>query len=70
MGDRRKLNNEALHNLYISPCIITMIKARSKRWLVYVACNEETRNACTALMGNPEAKNYYENLDFGGRMIL
>jgi hypothetical protein len=36
---------------------------------VYVACSEEKRNNCKVLMGKPEGENYYEDLDFGGRMI-
>jgi hypothetical protein len=31
-GDWRKLHNEELHNLYSSPNIIRMIKARRVRW--------------------------------------
>jgi hypothetical protein len=37
MGDRRKLYNEELHNLYSSPNIIRMIKSRRMRWAVNVA---------------------------------
>jgi hypothetical protein len=36
-GDRRKLLNEELHNLYSSPNIIRMIKSRNVRWAVHVA---------------------------------
>jgi hypothetical protein len=32
IGGRRKLHNEALHNLYYSPGIIRMMKSRSIRW--------------------------------------
>jgi hypothetical protein len=31
-GDGRKLLNEELHNLYASPDVIGMIKARKMRW--------------------------------------
>jgi hypothetical protein len=31
VGDRRKLHNEELHNLYPSPNIIRMIKSRRMR---------------------------------------
>jgi hypothetical protein len=37
MGDRRKLHNEELHNLYSSPNIIRMIKSRRMRWTGHVA---------------------------------
>jgi hypothetical protein len=36
-GDWRKLHNEELHNLYISPNIIRMIKSRTMRWAGHVA---------------------------------
>jgi hypothetical protein len=35
-GGRRKLHNEELHNLYSSPCIITMTKSTT-RWAGNVA---------------------------------
>jgi hypothetical protein len=36
-GERRKLHNEELHNLYSSPSIIRIIKARRMRWAEHVA---------------------------------
>jgi hypothetical protein len=36
-GDRRKLHNEELHNLYSSPKIIRIIKSWRMRWAGYVA---------------------------------
>jgi hypothetical protein len=33
----RKLHNEELHNLYISPSMIRMIKSRRMRWAGHVA---------------------------------
>jgi hypothetical protein len=36
-GDCRKLHNEELHNLYVSPNIISMIKSRNMRWIGHVA---------------------------------
>jgi hypothetical protein len=68
--DWRKLLNEELHNLYSSPSIITMNKSRRKRWLVYVACREDRMKAYRILVGKSEAKNYYEDLNVSGRMIL
>jgi hypothetical protein len=44
-GDWRKLHNEELHNLYSSPNIIRIIKARRMRWAGHVARMGETRNA-------------------------
>jgi hypothetical protein len=31
IGERRKLHNEELHDLYSAPCIIRIIKARRTR---------------------------------------
>jgi hypothetical protein len=39
-----KLHNEKLHNLYSTPCVITVTKSRM-RWAGHVACVGETRNA-------------------------
>jgi hypothetical protein len=36
-GEWRKLYNEDLHDLYSSPSIIRIIKARRMRWVVHVA---------------------------------
>jgi hypothetical protein len=36
-GDRRKLHNEELHNLYSSPNIITIINSRRMGWVGHVA---------------------------------
>jgi hypothetical protein len=55
-GDWRKLHNEELHNLYSSPNIIRMIKARSMRWAGHVARIGAKRNASRILMGKPEEK--------------
>jgi hypothetical protein len=54
MGDRRKLHNEELHNLYFSPHIIRMIKSRRMRWAGHVARMEEKKNAYRILVGKPE----------------
>jgi hypothetical protein len=36
-GERRKLHNEELHNLYSSPSIIRIIESRGMRWAGHVA---------------------------------
>jgi hypothetical protein len=36
-GECRKLHNEELHDLYSSPSIIKMVKARKMRWAGHVA---------------------------------
>jgi hypothetical protein len=51
-GERRKLHNEDLHDLYTSPSIIRIIKARRMRWAGHVARIEEKRNAYRLLWEN------------------
>jgi hypothetical protein len=43
-GDWRKVCNEELHGLYISPNIIRVVKSRKKRWAEHVACVGEKKN--------------------------
>jgi hypothetical protein len=45
-GGWRKLHNEELHDLYSSPSIIRIIKARIMRCTGHVARMGEKRNAC------------------------
>jgi hypothetical protein len=51
-GEWRKLHNEKLHDLYSSPSIIRIIKARKMRWVGDVARMEEKRNAYRLLVGS------------------
>jgi hypothetical protein len=53
-GDRRKLHNDELHNLYSSPYIIRMIKARRMIWTGYVARMRKKRNTYRILVGKIE----------------
>jgi hypothetical protein len=57
-GGWRKLHNEELHtgNLYSSPSITRMIKARMMRWAEHVARMGAKWNASRILVGNPEGK--------------
>jgi hypothetical protein len=43
-GERRKLRNEELHNLYSSPDIIRQVKSSQMRWVGHVA---RMREKCT-----------------------
>jgi hypothetical protein len=52
----RKLHNEELHNLYPSPSIIIMIKARRMRWAGHVARMGEKGSVYRLLVGKPEGK--------------
>jgi hypothetical protein len=53
----RRLQNEELHSLYVSPNIIRQIKSRRMRWEEHVACMGEMRNAYNILVGKSEGKN-------------
>jgi hypothetical protein len=52
----RKLHNEELHDLYSSPGIIRIIKARRIRWAGYVARKRAKRNAYRLLVRKPEGR--------------
>jgi hypothetical protein len=53
-GEWRKLHNEELHDLYSSPSIIRIIKARRMRSAGHVARMRDKRNAYRLLVGKPE----------------
>jgi hypothetical protein len=55
-GEWRKLHNEELHDLYSSPSIIRIIKARRMRWVEHVTRMGEKRNAYRLLVGKPEGR--------------
>jgi hypothetical protein len=55
-GERRKLHNKELHDLYSSPSIMRIIKSRRMRWKGHVARLGENRNAYRLLVGKPEGK--------------
>jgi hypothetical protein len=55
-GEWRKLHNEELRDLYLSPSIIRIIKSRRMRWAGHVARNGEKRNAYRLLVVQPEGK--------------
>jgi hypothetical protein len=50
-GEWRKLHNEELHDLYSSPRIIRIVKARRMRWAGHVARLGKKRNTYRLLVG-------------------
>jgi hypothetical protein len=55
-GEWRKLRNEELRDLYVSPSIIRIMKSRRMRWARHEARMWEKRNAYRLLVGKPEGK--------------
>jgi hypothetical protein len=55
-GDWRKLHKEEFHDLYSSPSIVRIIKARRMKWAGHVARMGEKRNACRLLVAKPEGR--------------
>jgi hypothetical protein len=55
-GEWRKLHNEELRDLYSSPSIIKIIKARRIRWAEHIAGMGERRNVYMLLVGKPEGR--------------
>jgi hypothetical protein len=53
-GERRKLHNKELHDVYSSPSIIRIIKPRRMRLAGHVARMGEKTNAYRLLVGKPE----------------
>jgi hypothetical protein len=55
-GSWRKLHNYELHNMYSSPNIVRVIKARRLRWPGHVAHMGEGRGVYRVLVGKPKCK--------------
>ena len=55
-GERRKLHNEELNDLYSSPNNVRLIKCRRLRWAGHVARMVEGRGVHKVLVGKPEGK--------------
>jgi hypothetical protein len=55
-GDWRRLRNEELNDLYLSPSIVRVIKSRRMRWAGHVARKGEKRGAYRILMGRPDGR--------------
>ena len=55
-GERTKLHNEELNDLYCSPNIFRVIKSQRMRWKGHVARMGERRGVYRDLLGKPERK--------------
>jgi hypothetical protein len=55
-GERRKLHNKELNDLYSSPNIVRVIKSRRVRWAGHLARMGERRGVYRVLVGKPRGK--------------
>ena len=55
-GERRKLHNEELSDLYSLPNIARVVKSRRMRWAGHVARMGEGKGVYRVLVGKPEGK--------------
>jgi hypothetical protein len=72
MGGLRKLHNEELHNLYISPSTskIRMIKSRRMRWVGHVAQMGRRGMHIRYWWESQKERAHWEEQDVGGMTIL
>jgi hypothetical protein len=66
-GKWRRLHNEELYDLYCSPNI-RVIRSRRMIWPGHVARVGDRRGAYSVLVGGPEGKNHFQDLDLDGRI--
>ena len=59
-GERRRLHNEELNDLYSSPNIVRVIKSRRMRWAGHVARMGEERGVYRFVLGKPEGRRPLE----------
>jgi hypothetical protein len=69
-GGWRRLHNEELHNLHVSPNNIRVIKSRRMKWTVHVARMGEIRNKYKILVENLRGTGHSEELGIDTRIIL
>jgi hypothetical protein len=55
-GERRKLHNEELYDLYSSPNTVQLMTSRRMRWTGHVACMGQRRGVYRVLVGKSEGK--------------
>jgi len=66
----RRLHNEELNDLYCSPNVVRVIKSRKMRWAGHVARMGEERWVYRVLVGKPEGRNHWGDLDIDGWIML
>jgi hypothetical protein len=66
----RKMQDGELHNLYSSPNIVRVIKARRLSWAGHVVRMGEGRGVYRIWLGSPKVRDRWEDLSVGGMIIL
>ena len=59
MGERRRLDNEELNDLYSSPNVVRVIKSRRMRWAGHVARMGEKRGRIGSWWGNRRERDHW-----------
>jgi hypothetical protein len=67
-GERRKLHNEELNDLYCSPDIFRLIKSRRIRWVKHVASMGDIRVVYRVLVGNLRERDHLGDTGIDGRI--
>jgi len=70
MGERRRLHNEELNDLYSPPNIVRVIKSRRMRWAGHVARMGEERGCIGSCWGNRREGDHWGDLGVDGWIIL
>jgi hypothetical protein len=71
IGERRKLHNEELNDLYCLPNIIGVFKSRKMRWAGHAARSVvERRDADRVFVEKMRERGHLEDPDIDGRIIL
>ena len=69
-GERRKLHNEELNDLYSSPSIVRVIKSRRMRWAGHVARMGRGEVYIGFCWGNLRERDHLKDPGVDGRIIL
>ena len=69
-GERRKLHNEELNDLYPSPNIFRVIKSKRMRWAEHEVRMGEERGCIGSWWGNRRKRHHWEDLGMDGWIIL